>query len=146
MRTLLLKFVLFAIAFTMYGCCRIDECEEPTGYFKIRLMRDGKNALYGPDAILTKSSIHLTTVNSLPGQEDYIAFNDAAETIEFSVHEYTSSFLKLSSIRTDTFTITTDFIDTNKSCSCVDYMVTTVSRNGVVLCTGLCEDVIDIEI
>lgn len=144
MKLFLTIIIISFVTLIINGCCSTHDCASPIGFFKIRILQDGKNVLYGPDAILTKSSIHLTTDSSLPGQEDYILFNDSNETIEFGVHEYAPAFLKLSSIRTDTFTITTEAGP--EKCGCANYTVTSVSRNGVIICTGLCEDVIVIEL
>lgn len=140
LRTLVLLLLL-----SLSGCCNLADCDEPFGYVKLRLLKDGQNVLFGPDALITRDSLRHYTLSGLSEFEEYIDYWDSLELFGIYIDENHPSILQIGTIRTDTFSITTE-AGPKGHCGCMGYEVTSVLRNGEVICTGVCEEVIEVEI
>jgi hypothetical protein len=145
MCTNLFSLALFLVFISIAGCCNLVDCDENDGYISLRLMRNGVNAVYGPGAIVHQDSIMHFYLSGLQ-DEQYVDFIDTFQSIGISVSANNPSILEIGHIRTDTFSITTETIPANGICDCDEYHIISVLRNGQVICTGECEEVIDIEI
>lgn len=145
MPTKLLSLALLIIFISLSSCCGLTDCKENDGYLRLRLMRNGINAVYGPGAIIPQDSIKHFYL-SAPYIDNYIDFMDTFQSVGILVSAHNPSILEIGQIRTDTFSITTETIPASGLCDCDEYRVTSILRNGQVICTGDCEEVIDIEI
>lgn len=139
-----LTLIILLFGLTLYsGCCNKADCDINGGYFQIRLLKDGKNALFGPDAFIVEDSISIYHLDH-PEIESYFDLSDTLQTIQFWVEERSPIVLKLNSTRLDTFSVTTKVMD-NRCCPIIE--VTSLIRNGQIICTEECEDlVIGVEI
>ncbi len=106
-------------------------------------MRDGKNALFGPDAFIPVDSIHLSILEPLrPYPGSYIF--EREEILHFIVREGEKYLLEIPGILADTITAKTE-TDDNRGC-CKGINVIDVRINSEVICVDDCEKVIEIEI
>lgn len=140
----ILRFLPLLLLLTISGCCLSVDCDYGSGPIQLRLVRDGKNALYGPDAFLTKDDLKHMKMVGTDLVEDYIAFDDSLQTIELYVFLETPSLLQIENFATDTISITSD-LHSKEEC-CDEYHITSVLNNGNVICEGLCQGAIDLEI
>ena len=139
-----LRVLSLLLLLAISGCCLSVDCDYGSGPIQLRLVRDGKNALYGPDAFLTKDDLKHMKMVGTDLVEDYIAFNDSLQTIELYVFLETPSLLQIENITTDTISITTD-LHSKKGC-CDEYLITSVLNNGNIICEGLCQEAIALEL
>ena len=109
----------------------------------IRLLRNGNNVLYGPDAFVDHDSVKHFVLSDFK-LENPITFIDTFQSVYFFIPEGFPSIIEINGVSSDTFRITTEVIEVNDCCK--GFQVTSVIRNGIVICTGECEDVIDVEI
>lgn len=144
MHTQLFKITTGVFLITLTACCLAYECDYGSGDLTFRLMRDGKNALYGPDAFLTKADVHQIFLHGPMNEEGYIVFDDSLQTIEFYASTEQNAILQIENITSDTISITSELVSKQRCCD--EYQITGVLRNGEVICEGLCEGIIEIEI
>ncbi len=140
-RSFIAAFLLL-IVITLTGCCLTIECGYNDGNLKFRLMRDGKNALFGPDAFLTQEDLKLIIGSS--HEDGYIQFDTSLQAIQVYVFTNPTTILEIENISSDTISITSEKVS-NKGC-CDEYRTTGVLLNRVMICEGACEGVIVVEI
>lgn len=110
---------------------------------QLHLLRDGKNAVYGPDSFINKNGIRAFVLSS-SALEEYVDFIDTFQSVGIFIQDGFPVILEINGVRADTFAITTVVTDTDGCCT--GYQVTSVLRNGVLICEGTCEEIINIEI
>ena len=128
-----------------YSCnnCNTADCDGAGGIVRLQLMRDGKNILYGPDAIITKDQ--LVVFSLIPNlYEGYLSFHDSTQTVSFYIEPHAPAVLEINGIRADTFTLTSEVTSMGECCN--GYGVTSVSHNGQVICTQTCDEILQVEI
>jgi hypothetical protein len=118
-------------------------CETNSGTITIRLLRNGVNAIYGADAFIEKDSIYYYN-EAIPGYQWDVRFFDSLEIISIDIYEARPAILFLDGIAKDTFSLTTRIRSVGECC--VGYEVTSVSHNGQIICTGVCDEIIEVEI
>ena len=144
--TQLLKFIFAGMLLVHLSCkCggRVD-CIDNGDYFGIRLVRDGKNAVFGPDAFIDPEGIRLFT--PFPGYPDFdypILLIDSTQSISMYL---TPGNFQILSFPGSSDTLTSTTIVTHMSECCATYKVATVQWNGQEICTNDCGEVFEIEI
>ena len=141
---LLIRISIFTfLIIQIHSCCLTVSCDlvEPT--LNLRLMRDGKNAVYGPDAFISDDSIHLYLLDSLRPYTGFYKF-EREEILQFTVYEGEQYFLEIPGILADTFAVQTGVV-VNGGC-CKGIFLAEVRRNGEIFCEGECGVVLEIEI
>lgn len=108
-------------------------------------MNNDKNALFGPDAIIPLDDVKVYEGLEKDFEQSYNIYVDSIGAIQIFVSSYHPTILEIGSIRTDTFILTTEVIS-HGECGCHGYDVTSVTRNGEVICTGDCEEIMEIEL
>ena len=140
----LLKLILvFALLFHLACKCRLVDCVENAGHVQLQLMRDGKNAVYGPDAYIEKDAIKIFILSE-PLLDDEVTYLDDEQALSIYIREAFPVILEINGIRIDTFSLTTE-IDEIGEC-CTSFLVTSVHRNDQIICEGECAEIIQVEI
>lgn len=142
-----LSVILFSILLLQSAC--ICECKENGGYIKLKLLKDGQNALFGPGATINKDSIRFY-LTDLGGQYDhyydhYISFDDSTKTMQVFILDQRAYVLKIENFRTDTI-IGNSVVTSTGQCGCSSYQLTQVTMNGQVICQDGCEEIIEVQL
>src|SRR5688572_22073782 len=101
--------VLYIIAFLFiclfqYSCsyCNRVRCEGGGDTINLQLLREGKNILYGPEAIIEKNQ--LVVFSLVPNLfEGSIGFLDSSQAISIYIYPNAPVVLEINGIRADTF-------------------------------------------
>ena len=140
----IVKLVIAGFILSQLACkCdgRVD-CERNSHYAEIRLVHDGKNAVFGPDAFIPRDSILV-----LSPDPRYLNFNvtfiDSTESMIINIFPNFPIILETPE-RLDTLTCTP--IITERSDCCVQYSLSSIQWNGENICLENCADILDIEI
>ena len=137
-RSSILSLLLLCIA----GCCSLADCRE--GFdLEFRLVRDGKNALFGPDAFIHHDSISYRRATST-GDGNFIYFNETNQTVFLFTFLETDYVLDIEGIREDTISITTEILSDKGCCPAIQLSI--IRRNGIVICNQNCTEIVEIEI
>ena len=124
--------------------CSNVNCEERfVESVELRLLQNQVNALYGPGAFLTPGSLRIYEVDS-PEDDLTVEFRQQNESIRLSIQEGDPVVLEVNNISVDTFSVIAVWFGRDDCCSF--YRLNNVLRNGVVICSDLCNDPIDVEI
>lgn len=140
---LLFKAIAFYLLITLVGCCLAVACDYIPTSVTLRIMRNGKNALYGPDAFLTKSDLKHIIIVGQNTEEENIEFDDSLQTITLYVSMQSPAILEIKNVSSDTISITSEI---DRQGCCDSPQITSVLRNGEVICEGLCAEIIELEI
>lgn len=137
--------LLFAGIMLLQLACKCDgrvDCERRLHYGEIRLVRDGKNAVFGPDAFIDRDSILILSPD--PRYLNFkVTFIDSTESMIINIFPNFPIILETPG-RLDTLTCTT--IITDRSECCVQYSLFSIQWNGEDICSENCADILDIEI
>ena len=125
------------------NCNRI-ECKPNGEYVEMRLLRDGKNAVFGPDAFISRDSIKYSNLGPAGTEAYAVRFIDSTQTIKLFIEEIYVYQLKLGSIRTDTIEAVTSVIDYDQCCS--TYELKYVYLNGEIVCLENCGEVVEVSL
>ncbi len=136
----LFKFFITGIML-VYLSCTVD-CVGNGDYARIRLVRNGMNAIFGPDAFIDRDSIRiLHPDHNLPTY--VVIYVDSTQSLTLYLTPYQPLILA-SPGRMDTLTCTTEVTDMNDGCK--SYKLSSVQWNGQEICTDECGHLIEIEI
>ena len=140
----LLKFVLFCLLLLQISCnCEEVDCG-PYSLLKLKLLKDGQNAVFDPNPFISMDSISFSIDDHFvePG---IIAFNGITETINIYMDGGQKYVMDIKGIRTDTITGT--FIVTGLAeCGCNSYQLSKVTMNGQIICVDGCNDIIEVQL
>jgi len=140
----LIVLVLGLICLLEIGCsyCNRVDCDRRNSTVQIRFTRNGQNAIFGPDAFISRDSIQYYITE--PYASDFpITFHEDSQSVGLPIGGSLEYILQLSSIRTDTFIGTWTVIGMTECCA--QYDLTNVHMNGQVICYH-CFEIIEIEI
>src|SRR5687768_3552917 len=113
MRKTILPVLLACSMLSWLACdnCRKIECKPNGDYVELRLIRDGKNAVFGPNAFINRDSIKYSNLDPA-GHEAYpVRFIDSSQTIKLFIEDIYEYKLELGAIRTDTIEGITSVFD-----------------------------------
>ena len=144
MQSTLTYVITLLICISISSCCNLSECIEDGGLIKLRLLRNNKNVLYGPDAFIHQNSVRHFVLSDAE-LENQVEFIDSLQAIQIFVPTGFTSIIEIAGLGSETFNVTTEVLGDDNDC-CHTYRLNSVLRNGQVICTGECEEVIDIEI
>jgi hypothetical protein len=131
------------VHFSCNDCARI-RCEGYQYPIEIRLMHNGKNAVFGLDAFIDRDSIRLFVPNNnYPDTEFAITFSDSAQSIRLSLDVLPAQFLAFPG---SIDTLVGNYLITNPTECCARHNLVSVLWNDKELCKDGCEEVINIEI
>lgn len=145
MKFLISISIISSLSFLQLSCsfCNRVDCSGVTGDIEIRLMRNGQNALFGPDAFIHRNSIRYFITDPL--ERDYlIGFVEGTQSMSLYLIEGREHILEISNIRTDTLVSNMELTGMGECCPIYEF--TSVTRNGQNICDLNCGEVIDIEI
>jgi hypothetical protein len=133
--------------FSCSNCARI-RCEGSENHVYIRLIHNGKNAVFGSDAFIDRDSIRLFIPVSIPGInypdiEFPITYVDSTQSLRLSLSAGHSQFLSYPG-SIDTFY--GNYSVTQWTECCDRHMLVSLLWNEEKICTDGCEDVIEIGI
>ncbi len=77
--------------------------------------------------------------------DEYISYNDITKTMDLFINDTRTYILKIENIKTDTF-IGNTIVTSTGECGCSSYQLTKVTMNGQVICEGVCENIIEIQL
>ena len=146
MRKTILLIILLCALLSFLACdnCNLVRCEQNGDYVQLRILREGKNAVFGPDAFIARDSIMYSNLD-LPGSEALqIIFHDSTQTIKFFIKDIYKYQLELGTFRTDTIEGITSVVSHGKCC--VDYELKYVYINGEIVCFEDCGEAVEVEI
>ncbi|MBC7885107.1 MAG: hypothetical protein H7X99_06510 [Saprospiraceae bacterium] len=147
MKVAIYTFLLLSIAIALNSCsqCASADCDRNAKSITIKLLKDGKNAVFGLDPIISKDSIFYSImVDSSIVLDSRPIFQNIEQVLEIYVYADYPTILEINGIRSDTFSITTQVTSLTECCR--GYTITTVSHNGSVICTGECDSILNVEI
>lgn len=137
--------LLFAGIILSQLACKCDgrvDCERRLHYAEIRLVHDGKNAIFGPNAFIDRDSILILSPD--PRYLNFkVTFIDSTESMIINIFPNFPIIME-SPGRLDTLTCTT--IITDRSECCVQYSLSSIKWNGEELCSDDCTEIFEIEI
>ena len=142
MRKYLVIIILFCVLLIQASC--ICDCKENGDYIKLKLVKDGHNALFGPDASINRDSIRFFAQNNL-GYDEFISYNDSTKTMDLFVVDQLDYILKIDNIRIDTF-IGTTIVTSTGQCGCSSYQFLNVKMNGQIICQNGCDEIIELQL
>ena len=131
------------LEFLSCSYCNRVRCDSNGGDIQVRLLNNGENAVFGPNAFVHRDSIRYFALAD-PQYKLSIGFIDEEQVLGLSLNADVDYILEIKGIRSDTFSLTSTV--TAMSECCKSYEVTSVSRNGEIFCTGICDGILNIEI
>ncbi len=137
------KYIIFFTILLLQISC-ICDCVENGGYIKLKLIKNGHNALFGPDANINRDSIQLFMQNN-NGYEEFISFNDSTKTIDLFIGNQLKYVLRIDNIRTDTI-IGSTVVSGTGQCGCSSYQFSNVKMNGQIICQDGCDEIIEVQL
>lgn len=145
MKAPLFIFTLIIASFSLYTAyndCHRVSCSGNVARFMFRLMINGEDAVFGPNATIHRDSIRAYFLTT-PEIERSLSISDTFQFLS-SLLGTAPLLLEINNIRNDTFTFTSEWLGMGECCPI--YEVNAILRNGQVICTGTCEEIIEIEI
>ena len=147
MKTIILNILFLSIASTLNSCspCGLADCDRHADLITIKLLKDGENAVYGPDATISKDSFRYYIIyDSSIEYEGRPIFLDIEQALEIYIYADYLTILEINGIRSDTFSITTQITSLTECCR--SYTTTSTFHNGNIICTGECDGILLVEI
>ncbi|MEP6795301.1 MAG: hypothetical protein ABJB16_13310 [Saprospiraceae bacterium] len=138
-----LSLILFSILLLQTSC--ICDCRENGGFIKLKLLKDGQNALFGPEASINRDSIKFYLSNLNDPYDQFISYNDSTKTMDVFIGDTRTYILKIDNVRTDTIVGNTVVTGTGQ-CGCSSFQLIKVTMNGQVLCQDGCEEIIEVQL
>jgi hypothetical protein len=137
-------FPALFLLLTISSCCLAIACDESTPSFNLRLIRDGKNAVFGPDAFISVDSIRFSRIiDSSLIEGGFREYPDNG-FLQFKIWKEGQYLLEIPGLVADTIIAR---LEENDEGCCINTVVIDVRRNGVIICEENCEEeVIEIEI
>lgn len=144
----LFPFLLTSMLFIHLSCsnCQRIRCSGEGGYVNVRLLRDGKNAVFGPDAFIDHDSLRLYSPINYRDYPDFnysITFDDSTQSIMVYL---TTTLPQILTFPGSSDTLTSSSIITHMGECCATYKLSSVQWNGQEICTDDCGNVLEIEI
>lgn len=136
--TKLFSKIISALAILfLFGCENIcdDGCEGRAEFVEFQLLRNNKNAIFGPDAFIDPDSIRTFLAFSSNVDTPFELIPET-ESISLYIEEGAPVVLQINDIMQDTFMITTMVIGRDDCCQF--FGVENVLQNDSIICTGLC--------
>ena len=145
MRYPFLLFILCCTLLLHISCinCRTVDCQGPTGFIEVRLVKDGHNAVFGPDATVDADSIRFYS----PGvfqNEVPIYYNDVSLALDLYIEHGATYILEIKNVRSDTIIGMMEVTGMGECCEAYDF--TNVTINGQVVCQAGCDEVIEVQL
>jgi hypothetical protein len=143
-----IKFIFLGFAIAHLSCsnCQRIRCAGNGGYVNVRLMRDGKNAVFGPDAFIDHVSLQLYTpieYNDYPDLTYSIQFVDSTQSI---ILYLTSGPPQILTFPGSSDTLTSTSVITHMGECCSTYKLSSLYWNEREICIDECGNVMEIEI
>jgi hypothetical protein len=110
---------------------------------ELSVVKNGQNALFGPDAFIDKDSVIFSNEDLL-FQPEFVNFNEHTQTLNLYIENGQTYLLEIKNIRTDT--IIGHMIATGMNDCCEGYEFTDVMINGQVVCQHGCNEVIELQL
>ena len=125
--------------------CHRIRCEQHIDIVQIRLLHDGKNAVFGPDAFIARDSISLYTPlgPDYPDQYYTIDYIDSTQSLSLSLKP---GRLQILAFPGNVDTLVGNYTIYHSNDCCPPYELTAILRNGEQICSNDCEEVIEIGI
>lgn len=143
-----IKFVFASLILIQFSCsyCQRVRCSGYGGDVNIRLVRDGKNAVFGPDAFIDHDSLRLFSPINYRDYPDFnysITFVDSTQSI---IVYLTTTLPQILTFPGSSDTLTSTSIITHMGECCATYKLSSVQWNGQEICIDECGNIIEIEI
>ena len=141
------KLILFFFILTFLSCndCNLADCKPNGRFINLRLMKAGKNAVFGPDAFIELDSIFYYSGSFSEGSATYHAFaNEDGQSITLFLEDYSQYMIDLGSFGTDTFAAKILIIN-HEDC-CPVYGMESLYWNGDKVCDHDCGSVVEVEL
>lgn len=125
------------------NCARI-RCEGANNQVTIRLMHNGENAVFGPDAFIDRASLRLFVPHlNYPDTEYPITYIDSTQSIQLSIAVGQEQILAFpGSINT----LLNTYYTTQKDECCQKSILVSLMWNDIEICIEGCNELIDIDI
>ena len=139
---------LFSIILIHVSCgvdCSQVNCASPGGTLRFRVLKDGKNALFGDTSAINHDSVRLyVTITDTSSYDIPIKYDTLSETIGLNMDQDVEYILRIDTLRNDTFKVFT--VPAGMDDCCELYHLNSASKNGQFLCGDGCNDVIDVHL
>jgi hypothetical protein len=138
----LLAIVLVLCVLPSCDNCHEIYCQLNVTHFRFTLLKNGEDAVFGPNAIIASDSIHAYALSD-PGTERFVGRSDSLRFLSLYLGS-SPIVLEVNGMPNDTFSFTSQIVEVGECC--VTHEVTSILRNGQVICAGICEEIVEIEI
>lgn len=139
---LLLLSILAICVFPSCNDCNKVYCQINVAHFRFKLLKNGEDVVFGPNPLIDRDSIRAYAL-SIPQTERFVGRSDSLQFLSLYLGS-APIVLELNGMPRDTFSYTSAVVDVGECCPV--YEVRSITRNGEVICTGLCEEIIELEI
>ena len=126
------------------GCCAGVDCSNYGGSIELRLLKNGAAAI-GSSGPLTDPHAITFYPDGFEFLTQPILFFADTQSISLLLDADDNYILVLDEYGIDTVTVTPERVGKG-SCGCNEYRITSVVYDGEVICTDVCDEVIDVEI
>lgn len=148
MTHIFIKFLFIGLCLMQISCgvdCSKVNCASPGGTLRFKVMKDGKNALYGMPHAIEQDSVSLyVTITDTSTYDIPIKFDSISETIELNMDQDVRYILKIDTFRTDTFEVFALPVGMDDCCKL--YQLDSAKKNGQFFCGDGCNEVFEIQI
>jgi len=146
MRFHYLKIFFFFIVLFQLACinCRLVECQGASEIIKLKWVKDGHNAVFGPEASINRDSVRFYDPET-ENNDFYISYNDLTQTMDLIIDSGRKYVLEIKNTRIDTISGTFKLIERGECCD--TYQLTKVIMNSQVVCEGNCDhEIIEVQL
>ena len=123
--------------------CGKQICPRNGAWVRLKILSNGKNALFGSNAFIDHNSVEYKNVDTLGFPAAPVVFNNATQRLEIFIDNDAEYQLKLGNFTTDIYDGDTFSYDYDGCCHF--YEIVGVRRNGQDICDFFCTEV-DIEL
>lgn len=145
---ILIKFLFIGLCLMQISCgvdCSKVNCASPGGTLIVKVLKDGKNALYGMPHAVEQDSVRLyVTITDSTSYDIPIERDTPSETIILNMDQDVRYILKIDTFRTDTFEVFA--LPAGMDDCCKLYQLQSAKKNGQFLCGEGCNEVYEIQL
>lgn len=147
MMNIFIKFLFIYLCLMQISCgvdCSKVNCASPGGTLNFRVLKDGKNALFGTDSISHDSVRLYVTITDTSSYDIPIQYDPVSKSIRLNMDQDVRYILKIDTLRNDTFEVFA--VPSGMDDCCKLYQLNSANKNGQFLCGDGCNETLDIQL
>ncbi len=144
MKLIFLNLFLACFVLTQISCkCQGDYDCTPYSILKLRILKDGQNAVFSSHPFIDRNSITFMVQRQF-GVQGEVNFDENTGTIHLYVFIRETYVLNIQNIRIDTISATFKLIEKGECCD--SYQFANVTMNSQIICQDGCDDIIEVQL